>query len=172
VPETVRLIDVAPSLADFTGLEKSPTWQGRSFAGWIRGTETPEYRPFYGETGFPFIQFSVKGVERPHLPPMDECTWIDEDYNYQFVVKPEYRERIVQAKQRCLRTKNWKLVCTPTKQGSRHFGLFHMATDPHGESDVASSRPEVLAPMKAAIERWMDEKIETPIKEIFPAGEP
>ena len=172
VPETVRLIDVVPSLADFTGLEKSPTWQGRSFAGWIRGTETPEYRPFYGETGFPFIQFGVKGVERPHLPPMDECTWIDEDYNYQFVVKPEYRERIVQAKQRCLRTKDWKLVCTPTKQGSRHFGLFHMAADPHGESDLASSRPEVLAPMKAALERWMDEKIETPIKEIFPAGEP
>lgn len=172
VPETVRLIDVAPSLADFTGLEKSPTWQGRSFAGWIRGTETPEHRPFYGETGFPFIQFSVKGVERPHLPPMDECTWIDEDYNYQFVVKPEYRDRIVEAKQRCLRTKNWKLVCTPTKQGSRHFGLFHMASDPHGETDVASSRPEVLEPMKTSLERWMDEKIETSIKEIFPEGEP
>ena len=72
IPETVRLIDVVPTLADLTGVEKSPTWQGRSFAGWIRGTETPEYRPFYGETGFPFIQFTVPGVERPKLPPMDE----------------------------------------------------------------------------------------------------
>jgi len=172
IPEMVRLIDVIPTIADFTGIEKSPTWQGKSFANWIRGTETPEYRPFYGETGFPFIQFTVEGVERPHLPPMDECTWIDEDYNYQFVVKPEYRERIVEAKQRCLRTRDWKIVCTPTKQGGRHFGLFHMAADPFAETDVASSRPEVLAPMKAAIERWMDEKVETPIKDIFPAGEP
>lgn len=172
VPETVRLIDVIPSLADFTGVEKSATWQGRSFAGWIRGTETPEYRPFYGETGFPFIQFTVPGVVRPKLPPMDECTWIDEDYNYQFVVKPEYRERIVQAKQRCLRTKDWKLVCTPTAAGTRHFGLFHLATDPHGETDLAASRPEVLAPMKTALERWMDEKAETAIKDIFPGGEP
>ena len=172
IPEMVRLIDIAPTIADFTGIEKSPTWQGKSFANWIRGTETPEYRPFYGETGFPFIQFTVEGVERPHLPPMDECTWIDEDYNYQFVVKPEYRDRIVQAKQRCLRTRDWKIVCTPTAQGGRHFGLFHMSADPWAETDIAATRPEVLAPMKAALERWMDEKIETPIKEIFPAGEP
>lgn len=172
IPETVRLIDVVPTLADLTGIEKSPTWQGRSFAGWMRGTETPVHLPFYGETGFPFIQFSVKGVERPKLPPMDEMTMIDEDYNYQFVLKPEYRERLVQAKQRCLRTRDWKLVCTPTAQGGRHFGLFHMASDPHGEKDLAESRPEVLAPMRAALERWMDEKTETPIAGIFPAGEP
>jgi arylsulfatase A-like enzyme len=103
---------------------------------------------------------------------MDECTWIDEDYNYQFVVKPEYRDRIVQAKQRCLRTQKWKLVCTPTAAGTRHFGLFNMAVDTYAETDLAASRPEVLTPMKAALERWMDEKIETPISSIFPGGEP
>ena len=172
IPETVRLIDVVPTLADFTGLEKSGTWQGLSFADWIRGTGRPEYRPFYGETGFPFIQFSVAGVERPHLPPMDECTWIDEEYNYQFVLKSEYLETLINAKQRCLKTRDWKLVCTPTAAGSRHFGLFRMTDDPHGEIDLAESRPEVLAPMRAALERWIDLKAETPIAEIFPQGEP
>jgi arylsulfatase A-like enzyme len=172
IPETVRLIDVAPTLADLTGLEKSPTWQGRSFAGWMRGAETPEYRPFYGETGFPFIQFTVPGVTRPKLPPMDELTWIDEDYNYQFVLKPEYKDMLVNAKQRCLKTKRWKIVYTPTIEGTRHFGLFDMAADPHGEHDLAATRPEVLAPMKAALERWMDEKTESSIAEIFPTGEP
>jgi arylsulfatase A-like enzyme len=172
IPETVRLIDVVPTLADFAGVEKSATWQGRSFAGWIRGTEEPEHRPFYGETGFPFIQFTVPGVVRPTLPPMDECTWIDEDYNYQFVLKPEYKELLVEAKQRCLRTRDWKLVCTPTAAGGRHFALFHLARDPHAETDLAGSRPEILAPMRAALERWMDEKVETPVAGIFPGGEP
>lgn len=172
IPETVRLIDVVPTLADLAGVGKSPTWQGLSFADWIRGTATPETRPFYGETGFPFIQFSVAGVERPSLPPMDELTWIDKSYNYQFVVKPEYRNRIVEAKQRCLKTRDWKLVCTPTAAGARHFGLFHLAADPDAETDLAASRPDVLAPMKAALERWMDEQIETPVKGIFPEGEP
>lgn len=172
IPETVRLIDVVPTLADLVGVKASPTWQGQSFAGWLRGDEAPVCRPFYGETGFPFIQFTVPGVERPKLPPMDELTWIDEDYNYQFVVKPEYRDRIVNAKQRCLKTRDWKLVCTPTAAGGRHFGLFHLASDPFAEVDLAASRPEVLAPMRAALERWMDQKVETSIKDIFPEGEP
>ena len=172
IPEAVRMIDVIPSLAEFTGTPPSVTWQGRSFAGWIRGSEVPACRPFYGETGFPFIQFSVPGVTRPKLPPMDQCTWIDPSYNYQFVLKPEYLAPLIQAKQRCLRTHQWKLVCTPTAAGTRHFGLFNIAADPTGERDLAATRPEVLAPMQAAIERWMDEKAETSIPEIFPAGEP
>ena len=172
IPETVRLIDVIPSLADLLGQGKSPTWQGQSFAGWIRQTETPVFRPFYGETGFPFIQFKVKGVERPKLPAMDELTAIDPNYNYQFVLKQEYLDHLVQAKQRCLRTRYWKLVCTPTAQGSRHFALFQIATDPHGETDIATARPEVLGPLQAALERWMDHKTESSIAEIFPGGEP
>jgi arylsulfatase A-like enzyme len=172
IPETVRLIDVAPTLADFTEVEKSSTWEGISFAGWLRGVEKPVCRPFYGETGFPFIQFTVAGIERPKLPPMDEMTWIDDGYNYQFVVRPEYRDRIVAAKQRCLATRDWKLVCTPTAAGGRHFGLFHLAADPHGERDLAGSRPEVLAPMRAALERWMDQGLESSSAEIFPGGEP
>jgi arylsulfatase A-like enzyme len=172
IPETVRLIDLLPTLADLMGVEKSPTWQGQSFAGWIHGTSTPYHLPFYGETGFPFIQFRVKDVERPHLPPMDEMTEIDPDYNYQFVLKREYLDRLIHAKQRCLKTRNWKLVCTPTASGDRHFALFHLASDPHGERDVAASRPEVASPMKAALERWMDLQIESPIAQIFPTGEP
>ena len=172
IPEAVRLIDVVPTVADFLGVPASPVWQGKSFAGWIRGNETPTCRPFYGETGFPFVQFSVKGVERPKLPPMDEATFIDPSFNYQFVLKPEYQERLVTAKQRCLRTRDWKVVCTPTVAGSRHFSLHHMSVDPQAETDLATSRPEVLAPMRAALERWMDEKVETPIAGIFPSGEP
>jgi arylsulfatase A-like enzyme len=172
IPETVRLIDVIPTLSDLLEQEAAPYWQGRSFAGWIRGTETPVHRPFYGETGFPFIQFSVPGVERPKLPPMDEMNFIDPDYNYQFVLKPEYVAPLIAAKQRCLKTQHWKLVCTPTASGSRHFALYQMTRDPDGMTDLAASRPEVLAPMRAALESWMDRQTESSIAEIFPAGEP
>lgn len=172
IPDTIRLIDIVPTLADLLGQEKSPVWQGQSFAGWLNKTETPIDRPFYGETGFPFIQFRVKGVERPHLPPMDEATGIDPTYNYQFVLKDEYLARLIEAKQRCLRTRHWKLVCTPTNQGARHYGLFQLSSDPDGEIDLAQTRPDVLAPMQSALERWMDHQTESSIAEIFPQGEP
>jgi arylsulfatase A-like enzyme len=169
--ETVRLIDVIPTLADLTGQEKPAAWEGQSFAGWLRGGETPVSRPFYGETGFPFIQFSVPGVERPKLPPMTGMTRIDTD-NFQFVLRDEFADRLIAAKQRCLKTRRWKIVCTPTARGTRHFALFQMERDPHAETDLAADRPEVLAPMKSALERWMDQHTESPIAEIFPAGEP
>ncbi len=172
IPETVRLIDVAPTLAEFAGVEKPVQWEGRSFAGWIKGTEVPEWRPFYGETGFPFMQAEVRGVERPELHPMDKMTVIDPKAGDRFVLKEEYEAPMIAAKQRCLATRYWKLVCTPAADGSRHFGLFHFPTDPHGRTDLAASRPEVLAPLRTAMIRWIDERKESSIPEIFPAGEP
>lgn len=171
-PQVVRMIDLAPTLAELAGTKPAGSWEGRSFAGWLKGVEEPESRAYYGETGFPFILFHEPGVERPKLPPMDEATFIDESFGYQFVLRPEHEERLVAAKQRCLRTERWKLVCTPAADGSRRFRLHHLPGDPHCERDVAAERPEVLAPMRRALERWMDEREESMIGEIFPGGEP
>lgn len=172
IAETVRLIDVVPTLADLTGLPKPAAWEGKSFAGWLKGDENPAWRPFYGETGYLFMQTRVEGVTRPPFHTMDEMTFIDPACNYQFVMKSSYQDAFMANKQRCLLTRWWKVVCTPTADGTRHFGLFHMKTDPNGRTDLATGRPEVLAPMRAALERWMDEHKESSIPEIFPAGEP
>ena len=166
IPATVRTIDIAPTIADLTGIAKPASWEGRSFAPWLDGSETPSPRAFYGETGFPFVQFRVPGVDRPPLPPMDRMTGIDDSFNFQFVLKKEFEQPLINAKQRCLSTPRWKLICTPTKEGGRHFGLFDR-TSPDAEADVSAAHPEILASMKAALEIWMDEKVETPLEEIF-----
>ncbi len=166
IPSHVRTIDIAPTIADLTGVEKPASWEGQSFAPWLSGKEKPASRAFYGETGFPFVQFRVKGIERPHLPPMDGMTGIDETFNYQFVLKKEWAAPLVAAKQRCLMTEKWKLICTPTKAGGRHFALFSRATDADSEADVSAENPDVLAPMQAALEKWMDGKVETPANQL------
>jgi arylsulfatase A-like enzyme len=102
---------------------------------------------------------------------MDVMTFIDRSFNFQFVLREEFREPLVAAKQRVLRTRHWKLVCTPTAEGTRHFALFNLTRDAHGEHDLAAARPEILAPMAAALERWIDDGVETPIRGIFPDGE-
>jgi len=168
----VRSIDLAPTLLELAGVEPPERWTGRSVAGWIRGEEAAEDRPFYGETSFPFILLRVPGVERPPLPPMDELTTIDPDYNHQFVLKPEWERPVVDAKQRCLRTRHWKVVATPDRSGGRHYGLFHLVSDPDCRRNLAAEKPEVLAPLRAALERWIEQGEETPIRGIFPGGEP
>jgi arylsulfatase A-like enzyme len=172
LPEQVRSIDIAPTLLELAGVERPAVWEGKSLAGWMRGVEDSADLTFYGETSLPFILFRVPGVERPYLPPMDELTTVDRTYNHQFVLKPEWDEPVITAKQRCLRTRHWKVVATPRKEGGRHYGLFHLATDPDCRRDLAAERPEVLAPMKAALERWIDGREETPVRGIFPGGEP
>ncbi len=172
IAEQVRSIDLSPTLLDLAGVERPQTWEGHSLAEWMRGKEKPRDLPYFGETSFPFIQFKVRGVERPHLPPMDELTTIEPVFNHQFVMKPEYDEPVRVAKQRCLRTGKWKVVCTPCIEGNRHFGLFNIAEDPDCRRDLSEERPEVLGPMQRALERWIDGHAETPVVEIFPGGEP
>jgi arylsulfatase A-like enzyme len=171
ISEHVRTIDIVPTIADLLGASKPASWEGKSFAGWLRDGEAPASRAFYGETGFPFVQFRVAGIERPKLPPMDGMTGIDDSFNYQFVMKKEFVEPLVVAKQRCLMTEKWKLICTPTLEGSRHFSLFSIEPDVYSEVNVAVENPDVLAPMKMALEKWIDERVETPLLEIFPQGE-
>jgi arylsulfatase A-like enzyme len=171
-PQIVRSIDVAPSLMDLLGQTAPASWEGKSFARWIDDHSSARSNPFYAETGFPFIQFRVENVQRPPLPPMDELTFIDEDYDYHFVLKPEYEQRVIDAKERMLRTEHWKLILTPQADGGRFFRLFDLRNDPHCERNVAAEKPDVLAPMKKALETWVDEKIESDIASIFPQGEP
>ena len=171
-PQIVRSIDIAPTLMELLGQNSPAGWEGKSFAPWIVEPSTAQSRPFYAETGFPFIQFRVENVQRPPLPPMDEMTFIDDDYDYHFVLKPEYEQRLVDAKERVLRTEHWKLILTPRADGGRHFRLFDLRNDPHCERNIAAEKPEVLAAMKKALEKWIDEKNESDIATIFPTGEP
>jgi arylsulfatase A-like enzyme len=170
--QLVRTLDMAPTLAGLAGVARPADWEGRDLAGWLDGRQQPASLPFFAETGFPFIRFRVPGIERPALPPMDELTFIDRSFNHQFVLRPEYEQPLVNAKERCLRTERWKLVCTPTAAGSRHFRLFYLLDDPHCLHDVKDRHPEAFAALRRALEAWIDEGRETLIEEIFPRGEP
>ncbi len=92
---------------------------------------------------------------------------IDDTFNYQFVLKKEWEQPLIMAKQRCLMVDDWKMICTPTKQGGRHFQLFTRQGNDSGEVDVSDENPEIFSAMKTALEKWMDEKVETPADEIF-----
>lgn len=171
-PQIVRSIDLAPTLAELCGAAVPPSWQGQSLRPWIEQPQSAKSRPFYAETGFPFIQFRVDGIERPALPPMDQMTYIDDQYDYHFVLRPEFEKPLIDAKERMLRTERWKLILTPTAEGKRHYRLYHLAQDKHCENDVATKRPEVCRAMQQALDRWVDEGIESSISQIFPQGEP
>lgn len=171
-PQQARTLDIAPTLAGLLGVEAHTTWEGVDLGAWIEHPERAADLPYYGETQFPFIYFKVEGIERPPLAPMDEMCFVDPSFNHQFVMREKFRQAVVDAKQHCLRTGDWKLVATPTASGGRHFRLFHLPSDPDCRDDLADQRHGVVATMSAALAAWFGHGRETPIGDIFPAGEP
>jgi hypothetical protein len=63
------------------------------------------------------------------------------------------------------------LICTPTIEGKRHFGLFRREGVNFSLQDVSTEYPQVSEAMRTALEKWMDEHVETPLEQIFPGGE-
>lgn len=170
--EQTRTIDLAPTLTGLLEMPANPRWEGVDLSPWIDDPSRATDLPYYGETQFPFIYFKVDGIERPPLKPMDQMCFVDASFNHQFVMHEAFRQPVVEAKQHCLRTRDWKLVATPTADGRRDFKLFHTRSDPHSLIDLAVQRPEVLEPMRQALTAWFDDQDELMIGEIFPAGEP
>ncbi|RYD29614.1 MAG: hypothetical protein EOP86_21395 [Verrucomicrobiaceae bacterium] len=102
---------------------------------------------------------------------MDSTTQIDENFDCHFVLKDEYQNLVLETKERVIRTERWKLVFTP---GQRYdiVRLYDLPHDPHCEQDVKFQYPEVFAALKEHLWKWMRDKKESRIQEIFPHGEP
>lgn len=169
--QLTNTLDLSPTLLDLLEIPKPKSWEGKSLAPWMDHHENAKSHAFYGETGFPFIQFKVDGITRPPLPAMDELTYIDAKQDYRFIMKDEYQTRVIAAKQRTLRTEKWKLILTPSAEGTHYVQLYNLTNDPHCEKNISSQQPEITERMQKVLEKWMAEKIETPIDEIFPNGE-
>lgn len=126
---------------------------------------------YYGETSYLFCKRYIPNEEPLYIPAMDETTQVDEAFECHMVLKDKYQDLVISTKERCLRTQDWKVVFTPGKNYDI-WRLFHLPSDPHCETPLQLVQPEVFKPMQAALLKWMREKQETKIRDIFPLGEP
>jgi arylsulfatase A-like enzyme len=171
IDKLVRSIDFAPTLLELAGLAKDARMEGRSLMPYVNGTAKDLGLAYYGETSYLFCKRYIPGEEPLYIPAMDETTEVDEKFDCHMVLKPKFQDTVIATKERCLRTQDWKLVFTP---GQHHeiWRLFHLPTDPHCENPVQLENPATFQVMKAALAKWMQQKQEQQIPEIFPQGEP
>ncbi len=169
VGKIVRSLDFAPTLLDLVGVPTDPRFEGKSLVPYMKDAKADLSLPWFGETSYLFFRRKIPGEEPLHIPPMDETTTIDPEFDFHFVLKEKYQSDVLRTKERCLRTERFKLVYTPGINGPI-YRLYDTVEDKHCERDVKTKFPQVFARMKTALHRWMDEHQETPVKEIF-AGE-
>lgn len=166
IPNIVRTIDFAPTLLDLLDIQPDPRFEGRSLAPYIRGTTDDLNLAFFGESSYLFFKRHIPGEETLHIPPMDETTYIDPEFDFHFVLKEKYQADVVRTKERAVRTERFKLVKTPGAKGPI-IRLFDLHNDRHCETDVKDKFPDIAARMTRALDRWTYEKQQSTIREIL-----
>lgn len=165
-PGIVRTIDFAPTLLDLVGAPSQPRFEGTSLAPLIRGEKKSAGLTFFGETSYLFFRRKIPGEEPLYIPPMDETTFIDPDFDFHFVLKDKFQDAVLKTKEHCVRTERFKYVRTPGV-GRPIERLFDLRSDPHCEHEVKTLFPDVRARLSAALDQWLQTHRQSTPHEIF-----
>ena len=154
INQIVRNIDLAPTLLKLTVNKTESQFEGTNLSPYINDEASDLNLAFYGETGFPFVQRRTKSEIPLYVPPLDELTYVDKNFKFHIVLKPEYEKNLITSKERCLRTKSWKIVFSPTKNGYIH-SLYNITSDPQCLNDVSNEFPDIMKRMKHFLWEWI-----------------
>ena len=165
-PEVVRTLDIAPTLLDLISAPANPRFEGTSLAPVIRGEKQNLGLAYFGETSYLFFRRKIPGEEPLFIPPMDETTFIDPDFDFHFVLKEKFQEAVLKTKEYCVRTERFKYVRTPGKQHAIER-LFDLRADRHCERDIKKQYPEVRARLAAALDKWLTTHQQSTTAEIY-----
>lgn len=173
VSQLSRLYDLAPTLLEVLGLPPEPAMEGVSLRPCLENPAVRLPLVAFGESaGFPERLPGAKSPE-PEKKAFRDGVRLDPASAYRLVLKDE--TAALRRKSRWMRTERWQLVFTPGEaadNGLDEWRLFDLQVDPGLTRDVKLQNPKVWQAMEASLRRWVDEKKETNIQEIFPDGEP
>lgn len=144
VSTPVRSIDIAPTLLELAGLTPAADIDGVSLAPYIKDGDLNQELEIYNETGIWITD--LPGMPENHLryPDLLELLTVRDLITGTISIKPEYEQRVIQAKDRMIRVGDWKLVYQPLTSGFQ-TKLFDIDADPDCSRDVSDLFPEITA---------------------------
>lgn len=154
VRRTVRSVDLMPTLLELLELPVPESVDGVSLAGYLQQPDFTTDLPAFHETGVWLGQ--IPGLQDNHLqyPPLLEILEVPDKATGTLALKPDYRDRVIQAKDRMIRTDKWKLVYLPMRDGAEYW-LFDIENDPLCYDNVIDDYPDVAARLKQELIEWM-----------------
>lgn len=154
VDRIVRNIDVVPTLLDILGLKADQALDGVSLTPYLRNPKVDLGLAAYQETGVWLGRIPGRHPEHLVYPNVLEILEVPDAITGTLAFKPEYADVIIEARDRMIRTEDWKLVYLPLKVGAI-WQLFDMRRDPGCQTDVAALHPGVFAELKATLIAWI-----------------
>lgn len=154
ISNTVRSIDLAPTILDLVGLPIPKEMEGVSLKQAIEsGNVAPELAA-YAETGIWVTR--VPSLEEKHItyPDLPDLLEIPNKRDGTMAIKGTYKDITVSAKDRMVRTDRWKLVYLPMVDGIASK-LFDLRNDPECINDVSSQHPDIMRKMSKLLDDWL-----------------
>lgn len=154
VDEVTRSIDVAPTVLDLLGLPIPAGMEGVSLKNRADGRVDRLDLMAFEETGIWFTR--VPGMPEGHLhyPELPALLEIPEIAQGTLAVKPEYREVVIRAKDRSVRSASWKLAYMPMESGVPKVMLFDLENDQSCEHDVSEQHQDRLRQLLTELATW------------------
>jgi arylsulfatase A-like enzyme len=150
VDSYVSQLDVYPTLESLLGVPPLPIHEGVALLSTDGGRpEMPLARTFFAETGEWLWPTPAVPSERLDYPPITALASVERD---RIVIEERFLPVIRAAKHRAAIMPPWKLVYRPGRAGVA-WSLYDIEKDPFEATDLASSRPDVFAALKASLVR-------------------
>jgi arylsulfatase A-like enzyme len=140
VTDTVRLIDLAPTLSEVLQLDLKDDFDGKSLIPLIQGEKEDEIREVYIETGMSEPNYWSDEHRDYSYNKIAERYWIQPDNNW-VMVRDEFWPELLAGKDRVLQMGKWKLVWRPMKDNNHLVQLFNREEDAENRSDIAEQYP-------------------------------
>lgn len=156
VDAITRDVDVAPTLAKLVGVPAPPQADGVDLGPLLRGEKDDLGLRAYHETGLWMLPSGPHHGpgERIPYPPITGVSELDAAHEDDVVLKREFHDVVNVAKHRAIRSRDWKLIYIPLREGVR-YQLFDLKTDPEQLHDVAAAHPEVVKELRENLLAWM-----------------
>ncbi len=155
VDDTVRSIDIAPTLLDLAGLPRPPSMDGQTLASCFeRGGQAPSLIAL-SETGYWLTD--LPGTPEGHLryPELPDLLHVPERAAGTLALKDEFRRIVVDAKDRMVVSGRWKLTYQPLQSGAL-IKLFDLDNDSDCRHDVAAMFPDIAARLESELRKWLE----------------
>ncbi|MDP1823486.1 MAG: sulfatase [Archangium sp.] len=148
LPSTVstltRTVDLAPTLLSALGLPVPPSMEGVNLLPVLRGEGTEPDLISFAETCYLFFpkaqaMTGLTEAERAEVVELSgaaDTLEVDPGFRHNLVLRPAYREQVIAAKDRMVRTTRWKLIEIPGKTRPIRR-LYDVLADPQQTTNLA-----------------------------------
>jgi arylsulfatase A-like enzyme len=169
IPNTVRQVDIAPTILDMLKIKNQGRMEGISLIPLIEGKSIPQIYAF-GETGIWFDNDQKSGLffqkQRIIYPDITGLGQVDFHFNNQIVLNDDYRDLINLAKHRYIYDGKYKLIYIPLKD-KVIYELYNTEEDPDEKNNIISKDKTNFTRLRDELFKWFQRNNDVIIKDEF-----